>query len=191
LHSALRTSYPRPPLFSGPTSSWPLAAPVPLHLPASCPPQVVVIPIVNSKMTPAAREAMLARTQATVEELRAAGVRVTSDARENYTPGWKYNYWELKVRKGGSRGGGSCTATRPGGSATTGSSRCGKGEVVVERWPRWRRQRAGTDPGGRTALAGGPAIRRSHHAARLAPPPPPPRARARAGRAAAHRAGPS
>lgn len=29
---------------------------------------------------------------------RAAGVRVTSDRRDNYTPGWKYNFWELKVR---------------------------------------------------------------------------------------------
>ena len=25
-----------------------------------------------------------------------AGVRATSDTRENYTPGWKYNHWELK-----------------------------------------------------------------------------------------------
>ena len=32
-----------------------------------------------------------------VQELKDAGVRVTSDTRDNYTPGWKYNYWELKV----------------------------------------------------------------------------------------------
>lgn len=25
-----------------------------------------------------------------------AGVRVTSDCRTNYTPGWKYNHWEVK-----------------------------------------------------------------------------------------------
>lgn len=32
-----------------------------------------------------------------VQQLRSAGVRVISDMRENYTPGWKYNHWELKV----------------------------------------------------------------------------------------------
>ena len=33
-------------------------------------------------------------------ELTAAGVRTDSDLRDNYTPGWKYNYWELKARQG-------------------------------------------------------------------------------------------
>lgn len=28
--------------------------------------------------------------------LEAVGVRVTTDTRDNYTPGWKYNHWELK-----------------------------------------------------------------------------------------------
>ena len=28
--------------------------------------------------------------------LKAAGVRSKLDARDNYTPGWKYNHWELK-----------------------------------------------------------------------------------------------
>ena len=32
-----------------------------------------------------------------VQQLKEAGVRVTSDTRDNYTPGWKYNHWELKV----------------------------------------------------------------------------------------------
>lgn len=32
-----------------------------------------------------------------VSELKKAGVRVTSDTRDNYTPGWKYNHWELKA----------------------------------------------------------------------------------------------
>ena len=40
---------------------------------------------------------MAARTDKFVQELRGAGVRVTSDTRDNYTPGWKYNHWELKV----------------------------------------------------------------------------------------------
>ncbi|MGA0007231.1 MAG: His/Gly/Thr/Pro-type tRNA ligase C-terminal domain-containing protein [Burkholderiaceae bacterium] len=28
--------------------------------------------------------------------LKSVGVRSKLDARENYTPGWKYNHWELK-----------------------------------------------------------------------------------------------
>ncbi len=30
------------------------------------------------------------------KELVAAGVRVKGDYRENYSPGWKFNHWELK-----------------------------------------------------------------------------------------------
>lgn len=30
--------------------------------------------------------------------LRKSGVRVKTDMRDHQTPGWKYNYWELKVR---------------------------------------------------------------------------------------------
>ena len=29
-------------------------------------------------------------------QLKAAGVRVKADLRENYSPGWKFNHWELK-----------------------------------------------------------------------------------------------
>lgn len=32
-----------------------------------------------------------------VKELEAAGIRTKLDARENYSPGWKFNHWELKV----------------------------------------------------------------------------------------------
>jgi len=31
-----------------------------------------------------------------VNMLRQSGLRVEEDSRENYKPGWKYNYWELK-----------------------------------------------------------------------------------------------
>lgn len=30
-------------------------------------------------------------------ELKNAGIRVEGDYRENYSPGWKFNHWELKV----------------------------------------------------------------------------------------------
>ena len=32
-----------------------------------------------------------------VKELNAAGIRSKADYRENYSPGWKFNDWELKV----------------------------------------------------------------------------------------------
>jgi prolyl-tRNA synthetase len=34
--------------------------------------------------------------RATTEALVASGTRAKLDDRENYTPGWKYNHWELK-----------------------------------------------------------------------------------------------
>ena len=34
--------------------------------------------------------------QEITDSLKAAGVRAKLDARDNYTPGWKYNHWELK-----------------------------------------------------------------------------------------------
>ena len=30
------------------------------------------------------------------KRLRSAGVRVEGDYRDNYSPGWKFNHWELK-----------------------------------------------------------------------------------------------
>lgn len=61
--------------------------------PKVAPLQVVVIPLpfkgCNSSVLVGAAEELTA-------ELKAAGLRVRCDARENYTPGWKYNHWELK-----------------------------------------------------------------------------------------------
>ena len=33
---------------------------------------------------------------ATVAKLNAAGYRAKADVRENYTPGWRFNHWEVK-----------------------------------------------------------------------------------------------
>ena len=35
-----------------------------------------------------------------VDQLKEAGVRCRGDFRDNYSPGWKFNHWELKVREG-------------------------------------------------------------------------------------------
>ena len=64
--------------------------------PRVAPVQVVIVPIPNAKLTAEEKAALLAGAEAAAAALSAAGVRVKMDARENYTPGWKYNHWELK-----------------------------------------------------------------------------------------------
>ncbi len=64
--------------------------------PRVAPVQVVVVPIPNAKLSAEERDALAAGAAAAAEALKAAGVRVKLDARDNYTPGWKYNHWELK-----------------------------------------------------------------------------------------------
>jgi hypothetical protein len=62
--------------------------------------QVVVIP---AGMTASVAEEVKAQILEKVAEVEKAltevDVRVKADTRREYTPGWKYNYWELKVRK--------------------------------------------------------------------------------------------
>lgn len=65
-----------------------------LVLPFSVAPiQVVVIPIYYKEVD---RERILAKAHKVREMLASAGYRVFVDAREGYTPGWKFNDWELK-----------------------------------------------------------------------------------------------
>ena len=61
--------------------------------------QVVIIPIPNTKMPEAEKRAMMDQADKLRAELQAQGLRVKTDARDIYTPGWKYNYWELQVRR--------------------------------------------------------------------------------------------
>ena len=58
--------------------------------------QAILIPIPNSKLPAEAIEAMKTKAKEIESQLKAAGVRVKMDERENYTPGWKYNFWELR-----------------------------------------------------------------------------------------------
>lgn len=58
--------------------------------------QSVIIPITNKKMCEEDIKTMHDKVVDINSELNKAGVRITSDCRENYTPGWKYNHWELK-----------------------------------------------------------------------------------------------
>jgi prolyl-tRNA synthetase len=61
--------------------------------PRLAPVQVVIVPIFKtdeerSKVLPAADEIF--------NKLKAAGIRVKMDAREEFTPGWKFNDWEMR-----------------------------------------------------------------------------------------------
>lgn len=60
--------------------------------PKVAPVQVVLVPIAPKK----AREAVLPHAQVLLAELQNAGVRVEMDDREEYSPGWKFNEWEMK-----------------------------------------------------------------------------------------------
>ncbi|KAF2121485.1 hypothetical protein BDV96DRAFT_483975 [Lophiotrema nucula] len=59
--------------------------------------QVIVIPVgVTAKTTPEARDDLYGKVKAIAEDLESVGVRVETDYREGYSPGWKFNDWELK-----------------------------------------------------------------------------------------------
>ncbi|ETN45146.1 proline-tRNA ligase [Cyphellophora europaea CBS 101466] len=59
--------------------------------------QVVIVPVgVTAKTTDEERTTLYKEIEGLVEVLRAADVRVISDLREGYSPGYKFNDWELQ-----------------------------------------------------------------------------------------------
>ena len=59
--------------------------------------QVVVIPVgVTVNSAPGLREKLDGKAHEIVEQLKTIGIRAKADVRTNYSPGWKYNHWELK-----------------------------------------------------------------------------------------------
>ena len=61
--------------------------------PRAAPIQAVIVPIIFSS---GKASGVLAKCSEVEAELNEAGVRVIVDSRENYTPGWKFNDWEMK-----------------------------------------------------------------------------------------------
>jgi prolyl-tRNA synthetase len=61
--------------------------------PEIAPIQVIIIPIYYSKEE---RKRVMERIEYVRSALEKNGIRVGVDDRKEYTPGWKYNYWELK-----------------------------------------------------------------------------------------------
>lgn len=61
--------------------------------PRAAPIQIVIVPIVFSSTN---TSEVLNKCQEISLKLEATGLRSYLDSRENYTPGWKFNEWELK-----------------------------------------------------------------------------------------------
>lgn len=60
--------------------------------------QIVIIPCgITASLPEEEKDALLAQCSKYLKTLQEAGVRVKSDLRDNYSPGWKFNHWELKV----------------------------------------------------------------------------------------------
>jgi prolyl-tRNA synthetase len=60
--------------------------------PRVAPYQVVIVPIPRGNW----KETVLPKAQAIERELASRGIRVMLDAREAYTPGWKFSEWEMR-----------------------------------------------------------------------------------------------
>lgn len=59
--------------------------------------QVVVVPCgLTANLPQADRDALLAKCDEYTKRLNEVGVRAKADLRDNYSPGWKFNHWELK-----------------------------------------------------------------------------------------------
>lgn len=61
--------------------------------PRAAPVQIVIVPIIFSA---GKASEILAKCREAENELNQSGVRTVVDSRENYTPGWKFNEWEMK-----------------------------------------------------------------------------------------------
>ncbi|GET87837.1 prolyl-tRNA synthetase, putative [Leishmania tarentolae] len=59
--------------------------------------QVIIIPVgITKDTTEDARQELLASCRRLEGELREGGVRAKCDLRDNYSPGWRFNHWEVK-----------------------------------------------------------------------------------------------
>ena len=59
--------------------------------------QVVIVPTgLGGKLTSEEQAHLFDACKNVERHLKAVGVRVLADLRDNYSPPWKYNHWELK-----------------------------------------------------------------------------------------------
>jgi prolyl-tRNA synthetase len=56
-----------------------------------------VIPVgITAQTSEEQRKTLTTRAEELTKEMVAAGIRAETDQRDNYSPGWKFNHWELK-----------------------------------------------------------------------------------------------
>ncbi|XP_034833960.1 bifunctional glutamate/proline--tRNA ligase [Maniola hyperantus] len=59
--------------------------------------QAIVVPCgITASSTAEERKSLIDSCKQLVDELMSAGIRAEGDYRDNYSPGWKFNHWELK-----------------------------------------------------------------------------------------------
>ena len=64
--------------------------------------QVIIVPCgITVALSEQGKNQLQSSCDALEAELAKAGVKVKGDYRGNYSPGWKFNHWELKVNKCG------------------------------------------------------------------------------------------
>ena len=60
--------------------------------------QVIVIPCgISASLSADERLNVFSQCERFIKEMNAAGIRCRGDFKDNYSPGWKFNHWELKV----------------------------------------------------------------------------------------------
>lgn len=62
--------------------------------------QIVLVPCgVTANLSDSDKAQLQQECETLENELKTAGVRIKGDYRNNYSPGWKFNHWELKVKQ--------------------------------------------------------------------------------------------
>lgn len=61
--------------------------------------QIVIVPCgITASLSDEAQKQLQDSCIELENQLRSKDLRVEGDYRENYSPGWKFNHWELKVK---------------------------------------------------------------------------------------------
>lgn len=59
--------------------------------------QIILVPCgITAKTSQGDKEVLLKKCSSIIEELTQEGIRARADLRDNYSPGWKFNHWEVK-----------------------------------------------------------------------------------------------
>lgn len=59
---------------------------------------MVIVPCgINAKMTDEQKNSLFDGCSTIENNLKESSIRAECDLRDNYSPGWKFNHWELKV----------------------------------------------------------------------------------------------